>query len=92
VGNLTRDVRAADRAARRVVEWLRAHGGVATERELLRAKVGGVRRAEDVKEAVALLLEDGRATTKTTPAPIGGRASVKVTLVGCEGGECDDEG
>lgn len=93
VGNLQRNPRAADRIARKVLEWLKSHDGVATQRELLRAKVGGVRKAEDVREAVALLEDDGRVKVETSPAPVGGaaRASVKVTLLGCEGGECDDE-
>lgn len=65
----------------------RTHDGVATERELLRAKVGGVRRANDVKEAVALLRQDGRVRTETT-VHVGGAESVRVTLVECEA--CDD--
>jgi hypothetical protein len=90
VGNLRQNVGAADRTARRFVEWLQAHGGVATQRELLRGKVGGVRKAEDVEEVIALLLEDGRIKVETTPAPVGGaaKASVKVTLLECEA--CDD--
>jgi Protein of unknown function (DUF3987) len=95
VGNLDRNVRAADRVAQQVAVWLQRHEGVATVRELHKAKVGGVRKAVDVMAAVRLLEEDGRVKVELIPAPVGGeanaaKASMKVTLLDCEGGECDE--
>jgi hypothetical protein len=80
VGNLHRDVRRLDRTARKFVEWLRAHGGTATGRQLLRAKIGGIRRAVDAKDVIDLLEQDGRVKTAVIAAP-GAQESLQVTLI-----------
>jgi hypothetical protein len=87
VGGFDRNIRDADRTARRFVEWLRAHGNTATARELQRAKVGGIRKAKDVKEVVELLAEDGKVKVETTE--VGGTQTVQVTLLACK--DCDDD-
>jgi len=87
VGHFERNIRDADRTARKFVEWLRTHDGNATARELQRAKVGGIRKAEDVTEVIALLEEDGRVKVETTQ--VGGTQTVRVTLLACK--DCDDD-
>jgi Protein of unknown function (DUF3987) len=88
VGNIGRDVKKLDRAAREVAAWLRQHGGGATVRELTKARAGKLARAQDVLDAVEQLEEDGRVAVERLPRP-GNQISIKVTLRPCD--DCDDD-
>jgi hypothetical protein len=90
VGNISRDVKKLDKATRAIATWLRQHGGSASVRELTKARVGKLARAQDVLDAVRQLEEDDRVTVRKLPRP-GNMVRYEVTLTSRQGWDDDDD-